>query len=160
MTKKQSKEEKLARIADRLLRLYFQLSLSFQKRKPFEIPFKLKEHENYKGLIDFSRTETAITFGITLLTTLGSPLHQFEISILPKNYGTEVVNFCAFTSLPYKHGQALENLKMGFTNQIPFEAYIHQMVLTSCKRDNLLTPLVACLERATNLMELEKNYRD
>lgn len=65
MTKRQSKEEKLARIADRLLRLYFQLSLSFQKRKPFEIPFQLKEHENYNGLIEFSRMDNSITFGIT-----------------------------------------------------------------------------------------------
>lgn len=159
MTKKQSKEEKLARIADRLLRLYFQLSLSFQKRKPFEIPFKLKEHENYTGLVEFSRTETSITFGITLLTSNDAPLHRFEVSHI---LGTseKPFSYCAFTSLPYKRGQALENLKVGFTNQIPFEAYIHQMVLTSCKRDALLTPLVAYLERAVGLIEYNKMFTD
>lgn len=159
MTKRQSKEEKLARIADRLLRLYFQLSLSFQKRKPFEISFKLKEHENYKGLIDFSRTETAITFGITLLTSTGASLHRFEVTHV---LGTveNPFSYCAFTSLPYKRGQALEDLKVSFTTQIPFETYLRQMVVTSCKREELLTSLVACLERVSNLMELEKNYRD
>ena len=159
MTKRQSKEEKLARIAERLLRLYFQLSLSFQKRKPFEIPFKLKENENYNGLIEFSRTETAITFGITLLTSTGASLHRFEVSHV---LGTVESPFscCAFTSLPYKRGQACEDLKVSFTTQIPFETYIRQMVLTSCKRDSLLTSLVACLERASNLMELEKQSLD
>lgn len=159
MIERQSKEEKLARIAERLLRLYFQLSLSFQKRKPFESPFKLKEFENYKGLIEFSRTETAITFGITLLTSTGISLHRFEVSHV---LGTVESPFscCAFASLPYKRGQALEDLKVSFTTQVPFEAHICQMVLTSCKRDNLLTPLVACLERACGLIELEKNFRD
>lgn len=159
MTKRQSKEEKLARIADRLLRLYFQLSLSFQKRNSFEIPFKLKEHENYKGLIEFSRTETAITFGITLITSTGASLHRFEVSHI---LGTseKPFSYCAFTSLPYKRGQALDSLKVGFTNQVPFEAYIRQMVLTSCKRDNLLTPLVVCLERACGLIEYEKMFSD
>lgn len=159
MTKRQTKEEKLARIADRLLRLYFQLSLSFQKRNSFEIPFKLKEHENYKGLIEFSRTETAITFGITLLTSTGASLHRFEVSHI---LGTseKPFSYCAFTSLPYKRGQALDSLKVGFTNQVPFEAYIRQMVLTSCKRDNLLTPLVVCLERAVGLLEYEKMFSD
>lgn len=154
-----SKEEKLARIAERLLRLYFQLSLSFQKRKPFEILFELKEHENYKGLIEFSRTETTITFGITLLTSTGASLHRFEVSHV---LGTveSPFSYCVFTSLPYKRGQALENLKVGFTNQIPFEAYIRQMVLTSCKRDNLSTPLVAYLERAVGLIEYNKMFSD
>lgn len=159
MTKRQSKEEKLARISDRLLRLYFQLSLSFQKRKPFEILFELKNYENYKGLLEFIRTETSITFGITLLTSTGASLHRFEVSHV---LGTveKPFSYCAFTSLPYKYGQALDNMKVGFTNQIPFEAYIHQVVLTSCKRDNLLTPLVACLERAVGLIEYEKMFSD
>lgn len=159
MTKRQSKEEKLARIAERLLRLYFQLSLSFQKRKPFEIPFKLKENENYNGLIEFSRTETSIAFGITLLTSTGAPLHRFEVSHILET-SENPFSYCAFTSLSYKRGQALENLKVGFTNQIPFKSYIRQMVLTSCKRDNILTPLVACLERAVGLIEYEKNFSD
>lgn len=159
MTKRQSKEEKLARISDRLLRLYFQLSLSFQKRKPFEILFELKNYENYKGLLEFNRTETSITFGITLLTSTGASLHRFEVIHV---LGTveKPFSYCAFTSLPYKRGQALDNMKAGFTNQIPFEAYIHQVVLTSCKRDNLLTPLVACLERAVGLIEYEKMFSD
>lgn len=159
MTKRQTKEEKLARISDRLLRLYFQLSLSFQKRKPFEILFELKNYENYKGLLEFSRTETSITIGITLLTSTGASLHRFEVSHV---LGTvkSPFSYCAFTSLPYKYGQALEDLKVGFANQVPFEAYIRQMVLTSCKRDNLLTPLVACLERAVGLIEYEKNFSD
>lgn len=147
MTKRQTKEEKLARIADRLLRLYFQLSLSFQKRKPFEILFELKEFENYKGLIEFSRTQSSITFGITLLTSSGASLHRFEVSHVLGTF-EKPFSYCAFTSLPYKHGQALDNLKVGFTNQVPFEAYIRQLVKTSCKRDTLLSPLVACLERA------------
>lgn len=159
MTKRQSKEEKLARITERLLRLYFQLSLSFQKRKPFEIPFKLKENENYNGLIEFSRTETSITFGITLLTSTGASLHRFEVSHILET-SENPFSYCAFTSLSYKRGQALENLKVGFTNQIPFKSYIRQMVLTSCKRDNILTPLVACLERAVGLIEYEKNFSD
>ncbi len=159
MSKRISKEEKLNRIADRLLRLYFQLSLSFQKRKLFEIPFELKEHENFKGLIEFSRTETAIIFGINLLTSTGTLLHRFEVIHV---LGTveKPFSYCAFTSLPYKRGQALDNLKVGFTNQVPFEAYIRQMVLTSCKRDELLTPLVACLERACSLIEYEKMFSD
>lgn len=159
MTKRQTKEEKLARITDRLLRLYFQLSLSFQQRKPFEIPFQLKEHENYKGLIEFSRIDNSITFGITFLTSNGTPLHRFEVIHV---LGTveNPFSYCAFTSLPYKRGQALENLKVGFTHQVPFEAYIRQMVLTSCKRDNLLTPLVACLERAVGLIEYNKLFID
>lgn len=159
MTKRQTKEEKLARIAERLLRLYFQLSLSFQKRKPFEIPFKLKENENYNGLIEFSRTETSITFGITLLTSTGAPLHRFEVSHILET-PEKPFSYCAFTSLPYKRGQALDSLKVGFTNQVPFEAYIRQMVLTSCKRDNLLTPLVAYLERAVGLIEYNKMFSD
>ena len=69
-------------------------------------------------------------------------------------------SYCAFTSLPYKRGQALDNLKVGFTNQVPFEAYIRQMVLTSCKRDTLLSPLVACLERACGFIEYEKMFSD
>lgn len=158
MAKRKSKEEKLDRIVDRLQCLHYQLNLpTFRRRSSFERAFALK---GFRGLLQFNRSESNLTLGITLLTTLGSPLHQFEISILPKDYGTEVVDFCAFTSLPYNRGQALEDLKVSFTTQIPFETYIKQMVLTSCKRDELLTPLVACLERATNLMELEKNYRD
>lgn len=159
MTKRQTKEEKLARIADRLLRLYFQLSLSFQKRKPFEILFELEKFENYKGLIEFSRTQSSITFGITLLTSSGASLHRFEVSHV---LGTseKPFSYCAFTSLPYKHGQALDNLKVGFTNQVPFEAYIRQLVVTSCKRDNLLSPLVACLERAYGLIEYNKMFSD
>lgn len=159
MVKRQTKEEKLTRIADRLLRLYFQLSLSFQKRKPFEIPFQLKEHENYKGLIEFSRIDNSITFGITFLTSNGAPLHRFEV-IHVMGTVEKPFSYCAFTSLPYKRGQALDNLKVGFTNQVPFEAYIRQMVLTSCNRDNLLTPLVACLERAVGLIEYEKMFSD
>ena len=159
MTKRQSKEEKLARIAERLLRLYFQLSLSFQKRKPFEIPFKLKENENYNGLIEFSRIDNSITFGITFLTSNGTPLHRFEV-IHVMGTVENPFSYCAFTSLPYKRGQALEDLKVGFANQVPFEAYIRQMVLTSCKRDKLLTPLVACLERVVGLIEYEKNFSD
>lgn len=160
MIKRQSKEEKkLTRIADRLLRLYFQLSLSFQKRKPFEILFEIKEHENYKGLIEFSRTETAITFGITLLTSNGASLHRFEVTNILET-SENPISYCAFISLPYKRGQVLEDLKVSFTTQIPFETYIQEMVVTSCKRDNLLTPLVVCLERASNLMELEKNFKD
>lgn len=65
---RQTKEEKLDRIVDRLYRLYCQLVLSFQKRKPFEILFELKNYENYKGLLEFSRTQNSITFGIILLT--------------------------------------------------------------------------------------------
>lgn len=159
MVKRQTKEEKLTRIADRLLRLYFQLSLSFQKRKPFEIPFQLKEHENYKGLIEFSRIDNSITFGITFLTSNCAPLHRFEVIHV---MGTieKPFSYCAFTSLPYKRGQALSDLKIGFTTQVPFETYIRQMVLTSCKRDRLLTPLVACLERAVGLIEYEKMFSD
>lgn len=158
MSSRFSEEEKLDRIVDRLQCLYYQLNLpSFRSRLSFERAFALK---GFRGLLQFNRIESNLTLSITLLTTLGSPLHQFEISILPKDYGTEVVDFCAFTSLPYKQGQALSDLKIGFITQVPFETYIRQMVLTSCKRDRLLTPLVACLERATNLMELEKNYRD
>lgn len=129
---RQTKEEKLDRIVDRLYRLYCQLVLSFQKRKPFEILFELKNYENYKGLLEFSRTETSITFGITLLTSTGASLHRFEVIHV---LGTveKPFSYCAFTSLPYKRGQALDNMKVGFTNQIPFEAYIHQVVLTSCK---------------------------
>lgn len=159
MTKRQTKEEKLARIAERLLRLYFQLSLSFQKRKPFEIPFKLKEFENYKGLIEFSRTETTITFGITLLTSTGAPLHRFEVSHILET-PEKPFSYCAFTSLPYSRGKVLDDLKVSCTTQVPFETYIRQMVLTSCKRDNLLTPLVACLERACGLIEYNKNFSD
>ena len=159
MTKRHTKEEKLDRIVDRLQCLYSQLNLpTFRRKSSFERAFALK---SFRGLLQFNRIESNLTLGITLLTTLGSPLHQFEISILPKDYGNnEFVDFCAFTSLPYKQGQALSDLKIGFTTQVPFETYIRQMVLTSCKRDRLLTSLVACLERATNLMELEKNYRD
>lgn len=159
MTKRQTKEEKLARIADRLLRLYFQLSLSFQKRKPFEILFELKEFENYKGLIEFSRTQSSITFGITLLTLSGASLHRFEVIHVLGTF-EKPFSYCAFTSLPYKHGQALDNLKVGFTNQVPFEAYIRQLVKTSCKRDILLSPLVACLERACGLIEYNKMFTD
>ena len=110
-------------------------------------------------MIEFSRTETAVTFGITLLTSTGISLHRFEVSHV---LGTVESPFscCAFASLPYKRGQTLDNLKVGFTNQVPFESYIRQMVLTSCKRDNLLTPLVAYLERVCGLIELEKNFRD
>lgn len=154
-----SKEEKLDRIVDRLQLLYDQLTLSFQNRKPFDILFKIKEHEDYKGLIEFSRTETSITFGISLLTSLGVTLHHFEVSFIPETL-EKPFSYCAFTSLPYKRGQALEDLKVGFANQVPFETYIRQMVLTSCKRDNLLTPLVACLERAVGLIEYEKNFSD
>lgn len=155
---RQSKEEKLDRIVDRLQCLYYQLNLpSFRSRLSFERAFALKD---FRGLLQFNRSESNLTLGITLLTTLGSPLHQFEISILPKDYGTEVVDFCAFTSLPYNRGQALEDLKVSFTTQIPFETYIRQMVVTSCKREELLTSLVACLERTCNLMELEKSFID
>jgi hypothetical protein len=107
--------------------------------------------------LEFSRTETSITFGITLLTSTGASLHRFEVIHV---LGTveKPFSYCAFTSLPYKRGQALDNLKVGFTNQVPFEAYIRQMVLTNCKRDNLLTPLVACLEKVCNWIELEKNF--
>lgn len=115
--------------------------------------------ENYKGLIEFSRTETAITFGITLLTSTGISLHRFEVSHV---LGTVENPFscCAFTSLPYSRGKVLDDLKVSFTTQVPFETYIRQMVLTSCKRDNLLTPLVACLERACGLIEYNKIFSD
>lgn len=156
---RQSKEEKLDRLVDRLQCLHYQLSLlTFRRRLPFERAFALKD---FRGLLQFDRNESNLTLGITLLTALGSPLHKFEISILPKEYANnEIVDFCAFISLPYSRGKASDDLKVGFTTQVPFETYIRQMVLTSCKRDSLLTPLVACLERASNLMELEKNYRD
>lgn len=156
---RQSKEEKLDRVVDRLQCLHYQLSLpTFRRRLPFERAFALKD---FRGLIQFDRNELNLTLGITLLTVLGSPLHKFEIGITDKRYDDgNRVDFCAFTSLPYRRGQALDDLKVGFTNQVPFEAYIRQMVLISCKKDKLLTPLVACLERASNLMKLEKNYRD
>lgn len=154
-----SKEEKLDRIVHSLQLIHNRLTLSFQDRKPFEILFELKEYENYKGLIEFSSTQTSITFGISLLTSLGATLHRFEVSFIPKT-SKNPFSYCAFTSLPYKRGQALEDLKVGFANQVPFETYIRQMVLTSCKRDNLLTPLVFCLERACNWVELEKNFID
>lgn len=154
-----SKEEKLDRIVDRLQLLYDRLTLSFQNRKPFDILFKIKEHEDYKGLIEFSRTETSITFGISLLTSLGATLHRFEVSFIPET-SENPFSYCAFTSLPYKRGQALEDLKVGFANQVPFETYIRQMVLTSCKRDTLLSPLVACLERACGLIEYSKMFSD
>jgi hypothetical protein len=158
---KQSKAEKLDRIVDRLLRLNYQLGLSFRKRKPFDILFELKQLDGYKGLIEFNREDSNLTFGISLLTTFGSPLHRFEISLTSKMFeDNTTIEFCTFTSLPYKRGQVLEDLKVSFTTQIPFETYIQEMVVTSCKRDNLLTPLVVCLERAGNLMELEKNFRD
>ena len=94
-----------------------------------------------------------------MLTSNDAPLHRFLVSHI---LGTseKPFSYCAFTSLPYKRGQALENLKVGFTNQVPFEAYIRQMVLTSCKRDNLLTPLVACLEQAVGLIEYNKMFKD
>ena len=158
---KQSKVEKLDRIVDRLLCLNYQLGLSFRKRKPFDILFELKQLDSYKGLIEFNREGSNLTLGISLLTTFGSPLHRFEISLNSKMFeDNTTIEFCTFTSLPYKRGQALEDLKVSFTTQIPFETYIQEMVVTSCKRDNLLTPLVVCLERASNLMELEKNFRD
>lgn len=158
---KQSKAEELDRIVDRLLRLNYQLGLSFRKRKPFDILFELKQLDGYKGLIEFNREDSNLTLGISLLTTFGSPLHRFEISLTSKMFeDNTTIEFCTFTSLPYKRGQVLEDLKVSFTTQIPFETYIQEMVLTSCKRDNLLTPLVVCLERASNLMELEKNFRD
>lgn len=157
MTKRQSKEEKLDRIVDRLYRLYCQLVLNFQNRKPFEVLFELKNYENYKGLLEFSKTQTSITFSITLLTSIGASLHRFEVSHILET-SENPISYCTFTSLPYNRGQALENLKIGFTHRAPFEAYIRQMVLTSCKRDALLVSLVACLEKATNLMELEKNF--
>lgn len=156
---RQTKEEKLDRIVDRLYRLYCQLVLSFQKRKPFEILFELKNYENYKGLLEFSRTQNSITFGIILLTENGAPLHRFEVSHTLET-SENPISYCTFTSLPYKYGQALEDLKVGFTSQAPFESYIRQMVLTSCKRDNLLTSLVVCLERAVGLMEYNKMFSD
>lgn len=158
---KQSKAEKLDRIVDRLQRLNYQLGLSFRNRKPFNILFELKQLDGYKGLIEFNRDGFNLTLGITLLTTLGSPLHRFEVSLTSKTFeDNTTIEFCTFTSLPYTRGRALDDLQVSFTNQIPFETYIQDMVVTSCKRDDLLTPLVACLERASNLMELEKNFRD
>lgn len=158
---KQSKAEKLDRIVDRLLRLNYQLGLSFRERKPFDILFELKQLDGYKGLIEFNREGSNLTLGISLLTTLGSPLHRFEISLTSKMFeDNATIEFCTFTSLPYKRGQVLEDLKVSFTTQVPFKTYIQEMVVTSCKRENLLTPLVVCLERASNLMELEKNFRD
>ena len=130
------------------------------KRKPFDILFELKQLDGYKGLIEFNREGSNLTLGISLLTTFGSLLHRFEISLTSKMFEDNTkIEFCTFTSLPYKRGQVLEDLKVSFTTQIPFETYIQEMVVTSCKRDNLLTPLVVCLERASNLMELEKNFR-
>ena len=159
MHKRISKEEKLDRIVNRLQLIHNRLTLSFQDRVPFEILFEIKEIENYKGLIEFSRTQTSITFGISLLTSMGAPLHRFEVSFIPET-SENPIGYCAFTSLPYKHGQALEDLKVSFTTQVPFEAHIRQMVLTSCKRDNLLTPLVVCLERACGLIEYNKMFSD
>ena len=159
MTKRQSKEEKLDRIVNRLQLIHNRLTLSFQDRKPFEILFEIKELENYKGLIEFSRTQTAITFGISLLTSLGATLHRFEVAYIPET-SNNPIDYCAFTSLPYSRGKALDDLKVSFTTQFPFETYIRQMVLTSYKRDNLLTPLVACLERACGLIEYNKMFSD
>ena len=161
LVSKQSKAEKLDRIVDRLQRLNYQLGLSFRNRKPFNILFELKQLDGYKGLIEFNRDGSNLTLGITLLTTLGSSLHRFEISLTSKTFDDNTnIEFCTFTSLPYNRGRALDDLQVSFTNQIPFETYIQDMVVTSCKRDDLLTPLVACLERASNLMELEKHYSD
>lgn len=159
MNKRISKEEKLDRIVNRLQLIHNRLTLSFQDRKPFEILFEIKELENYKGLIEFSRTPTSTTFGISLLTSMGATLHRFEVSHIPKT-PENPFSYCAFTSLPYKRGQSLSDLKVGFTTQVPFETYIQQMVVTSCKRDNLLTPLVACLERAFGLIEYNKMFSD
>lgn len=159
MNKRQSKEEKIDRIVDRLQCLHYQLSLStFRRKQPFERTFALKD---FRGLLQFDRQSSNLTLGITLLTVLGSPVHKFELSITEKFYDDgNSIDICAFTSLPYKRGQACEDLKVSFTTQIPFEIYIRQMVLTSCKRGSLLTSLVACLERASNLMELEKQSLD
>lgn len=159
MVKRQSKEEKLDRIVDRLQCLHYQLSLpTFRIKQPFERTFALKD---FRGLLQFDRIGSDLTIGITLITVLGSPVHKFELSITEKFYDDgNSIDICAFTSLPYKRGQACEDLKVSFTTQIPFETYIRQMVLTSCKRDSLLTSLVACLERASNLMELEKQSLD
>ena len=159
MVKRLSKEEKLDRLVDRLQFLNYRLILCFQNRKPFDILFELKGSESYKGHLEFSRTQNSITFGITLLTSFGVPLHRFEVIYIPETSENQI-DYCAFTSSPYKHGKALEDLKVSFTTQVIFESDIRQLVLTSCKRDKLLTPLVACLERACGLVELEKNYID
>lgn len=155
MAKRISKEEKLDRIVDRLQCLHYQLSLStFRRKQPFERTFALKD---FRGLLQFDRQGSDLTLGITLLTVLGSPLHKFEVSITEKFYDDgNSIDFCAFTSLPYKRGQSCEDLKVSFTTQVPFETYLRQMIVTSCKREELLTSLVSCLERASNLMELEK----
>lgn len=159
MIKRTSKEEKLDRIVNRLQLLHNRLTLSFQDRKPFEILFEIKELENYKGLIEFSRTQTSVTFGINLLTSLGAILHRFEVSFIPET-SENPINYCIFTSLPYSRGKPLEDLKVSFTTQVPFETHIRQMVVTSCKRDNLLTPLVVCLERVCGWVEYNKMFSD
>lgn len=160
MIKRQSKEEKLDRIVDRLQHLHNRLTLyCFGSKSPFERGFSLNEQEEYRGLVEFTRTMFTRTLGITLLTSSGSLLHRFEITYMPE-CADDSVSFCVFTSLPYSRGKALTDLKAGFTHQVPFEIYLRQMILTSCKRDDLLTPLVACLERASNLIELEKNFID
>ena len=153
-----SKEEKIARIVHWLNHLYERAYLYNKgKKEPISAIFELND---YIGAIAVSREHledrTRTTIGIVLSTSFGAPLHRFEVSAT-HTYQHEL-NFCAFTSTPYKHGRELKELETGFTNQVVFETYLRQLVLTSCKRDKLLTPLVTCLEKASNFMEVQKPY--
>ena len=153
-----SKEEKIARIVPWLNHLYEQAYLYNKgKKEPISAIFGLND---YIGDIAVSREhledKTRTTTGIVLSTSFGASLHRFEVSAT-HTYQHEL-NFCAFTSTPYKHGREVKELETGFTNQVVFETYLRQLVLTSCKRDKLLTPLVTCLEKASNFMEVQKPY--
>ena len=153
-----SKEEKIDRIVDRLQRLYEQAYLFNKgKKEPMSAIFELNDHIGalaiYREQLD-DRIST--TIGIVLSTSFGVPLHQFEVSAA-HTYQHDL-DFCAFKSTPLKHGRELKELETGFTNQHPFETYIRQTVVDSCKRDNLLTSLVTCLEKACNFMEVQKPY--
>lgn len=153
-----SKEEKLDRIVDRLQRLYEQAYLFNKgKKEPMSAIFELNDHI---GVIAISREHledrTTTTISILLSTTFGVRLHRFEVSAA-HTYQHDL-DFCAFKSTPLKHGRELKELETGFTNQHPFETYIRQTVVNSCKRDDLLTSMVICLEKACNFMELQKPY--
>lgn len=155
---RQSKEEKIARIVHWLNHLYEQVYLYNKgKKEPISAIFELND---YIGAITVSREHledrTRTTIGIVLSTSFGVPLHRFEVSAT--HIYQHELDFCAFTSTPYKHGKELKELETGFTNQIVFETYLRQLVVTSCKRDNLLSPLVTCLEKASNFMEVQKPY--
>ena len=91
MNKRQSKEEKIDRIVDRLQCLHYQLSLpTFRSKQPFERTFALKD---FRGLLQFDRIGSDLTLGITLITVLGSPVHKFELSITEKFYDDGKIYF-------------------------------------------------------------------